>query len=370
MGEGYNALHPQRLLDSRKGTGTPLRPFTSGERRELTVTGVAGVPSAATAVVLSVTATRPVGPTAIRVFPTGSARPVNGAVYVPTGITRPNMVVATIGAGGRITIENYGSTSDVIVDVFGYFGPNGDGLGTVSPKRVLDTRNGTGGFTTAFGPGMTRDIDVVSTTSVPATASAVIVNLTADDPTGSSYMTAFPTGSPRPYVSNMNWRTGDTVPVQAIVPLGDSGQISLFNYKETVQVMVDVVGYFDASSAVMYHPMQSVPAAMSSANPFITPSAKLTSAGQMTISVGSNVGVPSDAVGFAGNLAGVKPSATTYLKLWPAGQTRPATSAANIVANDTHANAVISAIGSNDSVNLYNRTGTTGYFLDVTGWFR
>lgn len=78
---------------------------------------------------------------------------------------------------------------------------------------------------------------------VPADASAVIVNVTAVNPTVGGYLTAWPTGDARPGTSNLNPRTGRAVPNLAILPLGAGGRISLFNFAGSTHVVVDVVGY-------------------------------------------------------------------------------------------------------------------------------
>ena len=94
----------------------------------------------------------------------------------------------------------------------------------------MDTRNGTGGFATKFGPSMTRSLTVAGVGGVPSTASAVIVNMTPVNATDVSYMTAFPTGRPRPYASNVNFIPGEVAPNLGIIPVGDGGQISFYNY--------------------------------------------------------------------------------------------------------------------------------------------
>src|SRR5690606_10593224 len=46
-------------------------------------------------------------------------------------------------------------------------------------SRILDSRTGTGGYSTPWGPGTTRTLQVTGTAGVPAGAKAVVVNLTA-----------------------------------------------------------------------------------------------------------------------------------------------------------------------------------------------
>ena len=56
-----------------------------------------------------------------------------------------------------------------------------------------------------------------------------------------------PSGPPaqaRPTASNLNFVAGQTVPNMVIVPVGANGQISLYNNTGTVDVIVDVLGWF------------------------------------------------------------------------------------------------------------------------------
>ncbi len=55
------------------------------------------------------------------------------------------------------------------------------------------------------------------------------MNVTAVDPNTASVLTVFPTGSQQPESSNVNIPAGRTVANLVVVPLGDNGDISLFN---------------------------------------------------------------------------------------------------------------------------------------------
>ena len=278
------------------------------------------------------------------------------------------MVIATVGAGGRISIYNNSGSVDVVVDAFGYFSPTGDLHTAIAPNRRMDTRNGTGGFATKFGPSMTRSLTVAGVGGVPSTASAVIVNMTPVNATDVSYMTAFPTGRPRPYASNVNFIPGEVAPNLGIIPVGDGGQISFYNYRGSTDFVVDVVGYFDAAGQSLYHPIFPVRALDSRSG--LGLSGPWTASATRNVVIAANVGVPTDARSVVGNLTGVNQTGNTYETLWPAGLARPNASNLNLAVGDTRANGVISGIGSTDSVSIFNRYGSTDLLLDVTGWFR
>jgi len=79
---------------------------------------------------------------------------------------------------------------------------------------------------------------------VPPTATAVTYNLTVTDTTAASYLTMWPHGAARPVASNLNWVAGQTVPNLSVVGLGQGGQIAACNHSGSVDLVIDVVGYF------------------------------------------------------------------------------------------------------------------------------
>jgi hypothetical protein len=106
---------------------------------------------------------------------------------------------------------------------------------------VLDSRQ-TGG---RIGPGQTDEVRVAGIgTNVPTNARAVIVNVTAVDPTEGGYFTVFPTGVQRPNASNLNFVAGQTVPNLVFAQIGEDQQISIFNERGRTDVIVDIVGWF------------------------------------------------------------------------------------------------------------------------------
>lgn len=116
---------------------------------------------------------------------------------------------------------------------------------SLTPARVLDTRVGNGAPTGAVGPGGTLHLQVGGRGGVPANgAGSVELNLTATGPTTSTYLTAYPTGQPRPLASVLNVVAGQTKANLITVPLGTGGQVDLYNAAGRVNMVADVVGYY------------------------------------------------------------------------------------------------------------------------------
>lgn len=89
---------------------------------DLPVIGRGGVPSSgATAVALNVTATNPSAASYITVYPAGQVRPLASNLNMVAGQTIPNMVIVPLGADGKVTIFDNAGTTDIVVDVLGWW---------------------------------------------------------------------------------------------------------------------------------------------------------------------------------------------------------------------------------------------------------
>jgi len=205
------------------------------------------VPSDAS-VVLNVTVTNTTAASYLTMWPHGAARPVASNLNWTEGQTIPNRVMVKPGAGCVVDIYNLAGSTDVLVDLDGWYnGPNGDDgtrfTGTV-PFRILDTRPATqvGPYGQPLGPNSTLSVPV--TGGVPAGATAVVLNVTVTDTTAASYLTVWPGGATRPTASDLNWVSGLTVPNLTVVGLGPGGQVNAYNFAGSVDLVIDVVGYF------------------------------------------------------------------------------------------------------------------------------
>jgi peptidoglycan hydrolase-like protein with peptidoglycan-binding domain len=239
---GFHPVTPTRVLDTRN-TANPLR---DGEDRQLILAGTAGtagIPATATGVVLNVTSVAPGSSGFMTVYPASTPRPTASNLnYIP-GLVVPNMVVVGLGSGA-VRLYGSGSDSDVIVDVSGWFD---GGFHAVSPSRIVDNRSGLCG--NRLGAGETRLIQVAGQGGVPANAGAVTLTITSLDPTKSTFLTAWPAGTPRPTASNLN-TIGGNVPNAVAVGLGADGRIALYNEAGVVNVLVDVTGWYDGDGTV------------------------------------------------------------------------------------------------------------------------
>jgi L,D-transpeptidase catalytic domain/Putative peptidoglycan binding domain len=236
--DGFQSVVPVRVVDTRSGLGGPT--FQAAESRDIDLSS-AGVPAGATAVVANVTATNAAAATYITAWPSGEAMPTASNLNVVPGQTVPNMVTVGLGANGYISLFNYAGTTDLVVDVAGWYT---SGFHPVTPARVADTRNGQCGV--RLGPGETRQVAVTGQAGVPVdSAGAVALNLTVVNPTANTYLTVWPSGTPQPTASNLNALVG-TVPNMVTTGIGADGRVSVYNFAGTA----DVAGWFDGSGGV------------------------------------------------------------------------------------------------------------------------
>jgi len=123
-GSTYVGISPNRILDTRTGTGTGgvVRPLGPGATIDLTVAGVAGLPAAGvTSVVLNVTAADASGPDSyLTVFPAGTARPVASNLNFVAGEATANLVVVRV-QNGKVSLYNNQGSTQVVADVQGWF---------------------------------------------------------------------------------------------------------------------------------------------------------------------------------------------------------------------------------------------------------
>ncbi|MEJ7764844.1 MAG: aryl-sulfate sulfotransferase, partial [Acidimicrobiales bacterium] len=361
----FVSLSPQRVWDSRVGLG-PIGQIGPSETRDITVTGVVGIPTTGVdAVVLNVTAVEPTAGTFITAWPTGQVRPEASNLNVPPGDTRANLVVVKVGPSGKISFFNAAGKTHLLADVAGYYSRGGgERYSAVSPSRIWDSRSGPGP-TGQVGPGETKHITVTGMGDVPATGvSAIVLNVTAVSPTARTFITAWPAGVRQPHVSNLNVPAGDTRPNLVVVKVGAGGQVSFFNDAGRTHLLADVAGYYSSTGAGFNSltPRRLLDSRIGR-NPLgskETRSLKVTGAG----------GVPGTGVtAVVLNVTAVAPTASTFITAWPSGEGIPYASNLNVPAGDIRPNLVFVKVGAGGQVDLFNQAGSTHFLVDVAGWY-
>ncbi len=253
MTTSYKAINPARLLDTRVGHTTidgqqqATGPVAADSVTPLKVSGRAGVPADAGAVVLNVTVTEPTVAGYATVYPCGTQPPTASNLnYVP-GQTIPNLVIAKVGSGGSVCIFTQNGTQ-LVADVLGYF-PAATTFTALVPARLLDTRTG---HTTIDGQGSgvgvlpigtITKVHVTGRGGVPANAATAVLNVTVTEPVAAGFVTVYPCGIDAPLASNLNYAPGQTIPNAVIAKVGTNGDVCIIN-SQPLQLVADVTGYF------------------------------------------------------------------------------------------------------------------------------
>jgi hypothetical protein len=385
----FTAVGPCRIFDTRSGPGScssapavPVAPIGAGKTLSVKVTGVETVPVDATAVVLNLTAVGATTTTFVTAWPTGSARPTTSNLNVNSSKAVPNMAVVPVGTGGKISFFNSAGSVNLIADISGYFSPSGGATFTATgPCRMFDTRTGTGTCSSTpgvpVGPiagGHMLTFKVTGAGGVPATATAVVLNLTAVGATTTTFLTAWPDGAARPTTSNLNVNDNKAIPNMAVVPVGAGGMIDFFNANGNVNLITDISGYFAPGAGSSFTPTgpcrvfdTRVGTGTCTSAPHVTV-APIGQAKMLSVKVTGVNGVPATATAVVLNLTAVGATGTTFITAWPDGSSRPLTSNLNVNSNKAIPNMAVVPVGTGGKIDFFNALGSVNLIVDISGY--
>jgi hypothetical protein len=366
---GYVPMTPQRVFDTRDGSGGRQGALGANESWNFSFSTQFDVPADAVAVAINLTSVNATAPTFVTVWPTGENRPFTANLNPVPGLAVPNLAVARLGSNASISLYNLAGSVDLVADLVGYFRTESYlGLAPVTPSRLLDTRDGTGGTLGVVGPESSIDLQVAGVGEISANAKAVALNVTVTQPTAGSFLTVWPSGKPMPLAASVNMVTGQTVPNLVFATVGDDGKIKIFNKAGSTHIVADVLGCFSDDAPGRF-------VALTPSRALDTRDGTGATAGQIGQSplrvklIGRN-GIPDDGVSAVLlNVTAVRPSADTYLTVFPSGQQRPLAANLNAVAGQIVPNMVIGRLGDDGSVAIFNYGGAVDVVADVMGYF-
>ena len=398
----FHPTAPTRILDTRRWLGI-IGPVRSGDGRhpspdpitrrdeaanhELQVTGRYGVPaSGVSAVLLNVTAVDAgaPGPGFMSIVPkpprvgdifndqaTYGAFPATSNLNIDNGDPVPNLVLARVGAGGKIRISNFSGPTHVIADIAGWFGTGGAhtggaGFSGVVPDRLLDSRNGIGGPASKFAAGEIRSLQVAGVAGVPRNAESVVVNITLTGADRIGFVTAFPDGQPVPDASNVNIVPGGVRANTAVVKVGANGRINLLMAEASADVIVDVLGSFGpyggkVTTITPERIVDSRSGVGTAASPWGTGEVR-------NVAVAGRGSVPAGATAVIANLTATNTTAWGFLSAWPAGAPQPSSSNLNFLGGQSVPNLVMLKLGAGGQLSISNGPGSANVILDVMGY--
>ncbi len=232
------------------------------------------------------------------------------------------------------------------------------GIVPTTPRRIVDTRTGLGA-PGPLGPRTEMSVTLGPELGVPADAVAVLVNLTVDRPTASTYLAAYPAGGQRPRTSNVNARAGEVRAALTGVRIGTGRQIRIYNDSGSSQVVADLVGYVAPSISTGY-----VPAAAQ----------RLIDTRQSATPLGARQQVevaalaPPGATAVVVNLTATGATRPTWIAAYAAGQPYPGTSTLNVIPGQDTANLAVVPLSADGRFQLLNDAGAVHVVADLAGF--
>ena len=349
-------MRPCRLLDSRD----------SGQKVEgnqavtIATAGRCGITGAITAVVVTITAVGPDGSGYVTAWATGTPMPLASSLNFLA-----NQVISN---GAIIPVSSIGSfdvlpsvRAHLVVDVTGVFSAAATATAgryiPVAPVRLIDTR-------VTRRPAAGETVRVPLPLGVPKDTTALSVTITTISANGSDFLTAFPSGDPRPLASVINTDAANqTRATGQIVPVNDRG-FDIYT-KAGSEVIVDIGGWFTGASA----PSSDAGLFVSVAPTRLVDTRGATEiykAGTLVLDPTTVSGRPIAAL--VANWTSTHSRGAGFIAAYPAQTPRPAVSTVN---TDRRAQTVAS-LGiipvSTRGVAVFANAGSH-LVVDVTGWF-
>ena len=231
------ADQPVRLVDTRVGTGAPLRRVAAGQVLEFAVPGAAD----AEAVALNVVAVDPAAPGHLTLFPCDRALPPTSNVnYVGEPVVA-NLVLVPTAPDGTVCVVSHADV-DLVVDLAGTFGEGY--VAREDSVRLVDTRSSAPSGRLAAGGVLEIDVGA-------PTANAVAVNVTAVEPAAPGFLTVYPCDVARPPTSSVNYVNVPVVANLVVARPSVDGRVCVYS-SSSIDVVVDLAG--DLTSSADYSP--------------------------------------------------------------------------------------------------------------------
>ncbi|MEV5968681.1 N-acetylmuramoyl-L-alanine amidase [Streptomyces sp. NPDC051921] len=368
----FHPVSPKRLMNTLAGVGVPKAKVGPGQEVVLQVAGVEGIPATGVgAVVLNVTATNPTTSSFVSVYPNGTDRPSTSNLNFKAGVSIPNLVTVPV-IDGKVRFYNHAGSVDLLADITGYYTKDDTGstFATTGPTRIMNTIAGQG-VAAKLGPASTASLQVTGVAGIPSTGvSAVVMNVTATNPTTSGWVSVYPSGTTRPSTSNLNFKAGQSIPNLVIVPVGADGKVNFYNHAGSVDLLGDVTGYFTTDTTQAKHINIGPKRLMNTIAGQGVRQGKVGAKEAVTLQVTGANGIPASGVtAVVINVTATNPTTSGWVSVYPSDQVRPPVSNLNFTAGLSIPNLVVVPVSADGKVSFYNHAGSVDLLADITGYF-
>ncbi len=375
----FRTVAPTRIVDTRDSEEGKL---VAGSTREFRFADLDGLvpPDEIGAASLNITVVDPEANGYVTAYPCGE-RPLASSLNYSVGQVVGNAALVPVDAATSSVCFYSKSTTHLVVDFTGWM-PVDAGYAAIDPVRVFDTRPGHDGLREVpDGPvmaGETLEVrfadlqDAASNPLLPATGvGAVVMNLTAVDPTGPGFVTVYACGE-RPDSSTLNFVAGRNVGNAVVVPVDVATGSVCFTVNRTTHLVADISGWFPAGLGFT----PTGPARAFDTRP------EFHTAGLVTVEARRVGGeyelmvqltdldgvIPArDVSAVSLNVTVVDPDGNGFVTVHDC-DARPMVSSLNYRADQTVANEVIVPVSQDGTVCFYS-SRATDLVVDINGWF-
>jgi hypothetical protein len=373
---------PCRAVDTRQpGGGGPIAGGTYQNFIPAVNCSIPYPPDGVIAYAMNITVVPHEGLDYITVWPDGDPQPNVSTLNSYDGRVKANAAIVSGGSGAGAISIFASNTTDVVLDVSGYF-TSADAnyvYVPVTPCRMVDTRinNGTPFGAPSIVGGTQRSFSLASSAcGLPAGAlangGALSLNVTAIPSTsaGLNYLTVWgtsPTELAPPITSTLNAPATNPVANAAIVAMDEDATASVSVFaSNTTDLLIDITGYFTTPS------IAAGGLSLYETAPCRVLDTRLTTgvfSGERTVpfTSGNSCSVPASAKAYVTNATVVPPGGLDFLTLWPDGTTIPTVSTLNAYDGSVTSNMAI-VTTNNGSIDAF-AYNPTQLILDISGYF-
>ena len=244
---------------------------------------------------------------------------------------------------------------------------DGTAITPLPPKLLLDTATGFGAPRAPVGKGKSIVLQVAGRAGVPsAGVGAVVLTVSAVQPTATSAVTVWPDGASRPATPSLQAKASVTTSNSVIVEVGVAGKVRLFNANGSTHIRASVSGW--AGEGQGYQPGTNVKI-LDTRSAVGAPQAKVGAGKTFSLDVAGRGGVPaSGAESVVLNVTAFSPTANTAVTVWEAGEDRPSRPSMFAPASTAVATTVVVPLSDGGDVFLHNSSGSTHLVATVSGF--
>lgn len=229
----------------------------------------------------------------------------------------------------------------------------------ITPVRVVDTRDGTGGVADQVGAGCTLKLDFTGSIA-PVDAEAVALSVTAISAEHGFY-TVYPCATGRPETSNLNARPNVPTPNLVVATPDAAGEVCIYSLARS-DLIVDLAGWWSPGP----NRLQTITPVRADDSRLTNP-APLSARTVRAVPLAGSF-IPADATAALINLTVTEPGSFGFLTAYPCGTEPPLASNLNFVPGESRAVSAIVGIGETGAICVYSNT-SYHVVIDVSGYY-